>query len=443
MRKITLLFAALIISGVTFAQTIVPVATGFLRPAGICKDYNGHLIVAESGTGMNDGRVSMLDTMGIRQTIIHGLPSYMDTMSGEISGPWRTYVMMDSMLMVLTGKGPDTLGGVDSLAGSILLFDMTGFMPGSDSMDASDVVKAISIQKWVLNNGFMDSNPFSMHHDTMSNIIYVTDAGANAVLKIDSAANISVMDTFPAVPHPHGGFPPFIEYVPTDIIAGPTGELYMCNLTGFSFVPGIAEIVMLDTAGFSHSTQVSGLSLAVDMEMDMDSMNSIYVLQFANFDTATFTPMNGTASIVRAMMNGTIDTIATGFGPSAGMTMDWSNGFYVTEIGSGTVLHITDIQISVPVISNPLFNSLSVYPNPFENSIKINYMLNETSNVNYSIADQLGKVVFTKDAGDLKKGEQTFEINSKQFDISSLKSGVYYLTVQSGTSRQTVSIIKE
>jgi hypothetical protein len=436
-----MLLTMLAIAIVSSAQTITPIASGLMHPAGICKDLNGHLLVAEAGTGNNDGRISMVDSTGIINTVVYGLPSSIDTSTGEVSGPWRTIMMEDSMIMVIVGGGPDTLGGVDSVAGSILIYDMTGFTAGTDSMTVTDAVKILNIQKWVLNNGFTDSNIFSALWDSSSGNLYVVDAGANAVLRVDSAATISVVDTFPGIANPSGGIPPMIDYVPTDIVADSAGQLYVCNLSGFPFMPGLSQIVMVDTAGFNHMSQVTGLSQAVDMEMAADS--GIYVLQFGTYDTTTFTPMANTASIVHATMSGMIDTVATGFGPSAGMTADWSNGFYVTELITGTVLHITDINTGIELMKPLSIQSLKAYPNPFENSLRFSYTLNENSNVTCELRDQLGKVILTKNIADNTKGNHSYEINQKEFDLSSLNQGIYYLTLSTQHSRQTVSVLRK
>ena len=235
----------------------------------------GNLIVAETGTGNNDGRVILIDAAGQKFTLVHSLPSYLDTATHEVSGPWRPYIAPDSSLWVIVGSG------TDSSAGSIMQFSLAGVHPGSDSLTVADTTRIIHIQSWALSNGFMDSNVFSATWDANGNI-YAADAGANAVLKIDPAGTISTLDTFPAIPNTFTPFPPFIDYVPTKIISGMNNDLYLCNLTGFPFLRRLSQIVKMDLSG-NISIQQQNLTQAVDM--DMDSAGNIFVLQFGLYDS--------------------------------------------------------------------------------------------------------------------------------------------------------------
>ncbi len=433
MKKTILLSCFIIITGILSlkAQSISVVASGFNGPIGICKDNNGNLFVAETGTGNNDGKITLIDAFGNKHTIVYGLPSYTDTATHETSGPWRPYLTPDSMLWVIVGGGPD------SSAGSIMQFDLSTMNPGVDSLNISDTTKIIRVQAWVLSNGFTNSNIYSAVWDTNGNI-YAADAGANAVLKIDPVGNIAVLNTFPAIPNTFTPFPPFIDYVPTKIISDNNGGFYLCNLTGFPFLPGLSEIVMLDTAGMMMP-MYTGLSQAVDMEMDNDG--NLYVLQFGLFDT-TFVPIPNSASIIRIKPGGAIDTLAAGFGPSAGMVSDSSDGFYVTELFTGNVIHISNPTLGISNIINNV-SALSAYPNPFTESISLNYSLIESSPVIYTIIDQIGNRVFFKNAGILNKGKNSFIVDSKSLNNGILANGIYYLTVTSGKTQQTIILLKK
>lgn len=413
------------------AQTISVVASGFARPIGICKDKNGNLFVAESGTGNNDGKITLINAAGIKHTIVYGLPSFTDTSNHETSGPWRPYITPDSMLWVIVGSGPDTS------AGSILEFNLSAVTPGLDSLTILDTTKIIRVQAWALTHGYIDSDVFSAVWDANGNI-YTADAGANAVLKIDPAGIISTLDTFPAIPNTFTPFPPFIDYVPTKIISDMNGGFYLCNLTGFPFLPRLSQIISIDTAGIVASI-IPGLTQSVDMEMD--SMGNLYVLQFGLFNSSFF-PIPNSASIIRIKPGGAIDTLATGFGPSAGMVPDSSDGFYVTELITGNVIHISNTTVGVSNIINNI-SILRAYPNPFNESINLNYTLGESSPVTYTVIDQIGNRVFFKNAGILTKGKNSFTIDTKSLNNVSLSDGIYYLTITAGKTQQTISLLKK
>jgi len=424
MKKIILLYCISIITSLSMvnAQTITTIATGLNNPIGICRDSSGHIFIAESGTGNNDAKICMIDSAGNKHTVIYGLPSFMDTATHQITGAWRPYVS-DSMLTVIVGEGPDTV------AGTIMMFSMDSINSNGDSLTISDTINTIFIQPWVHSQGYPESDVYSAVWDSMGNI-YAVDAGANAVLKIDSMENISILDTFPAIPNTFTPFPPAIDYVPTKIISDMNGAFYVCNLTGFPFIPGISEIKMIDTMG-TMTTFAQGLSQAVDMEMD--SMNNIYVLQFGTFDTSG-APIAGSASIVMVSPGGAIDTIASGFGPSAGMAMDSAGGFYVTELVSGNLLHIENIGTGLNN-RNKNISSFTYYPNPATEVLNIKFLLKKSSKVKYTILDNLGRILYSE--------QETAEgLINKIIDLRMFDSGIYYVTVNAGNYSKTIPLIK-
>jgi hypothetical protein len=414
------------------AQTITVVDSGLMGPVGICRDDFGNLFVAEAGSGNNDGRISMIDQSGNSFVVVDGLPSFFDTATNEITGPWRPYITADSMLWVIVGKGPDTS------AGSIMQFDLTGWPIGSTVLTVADTTKFIDVQTWALNNGFTDSNVYSAEWDSDGNI-YAADAGANAVIKIDTSGMMSVLVTFAPIPNPFPG-PPMIDFVPTKIISNMNGGFYICNLTGFPFLQGLSEIALLDTTG-NVTTQVVGLSQAVDLQID--PMLNLYALQFGMFDTTTFMFAPNSASIVRILTSGDVDTLATGFGPSAGMCRDTADGFYVTELMTGRVLHIANTTTSVKDVTPKNVSNISAYPNPSSDNVTVSYRLEKSTDVNVSLTDQAGSIVYSKDFGKKESGNHTFELKDNSFDIKNISSGIYYLTINSNNSKQTISIIRK
>lgn len=76
-------------------------------------------------------------------------------------------------------------------------------------------------------------------------------------------------------------------------------------------------------------------------------------------------------------------------------------------------------------------NNLEIYPNPAIGIVHIALDINESTPISVSITDILGKNCYLKDFGMLKIGKNR-EIN---LDVSTLKSGIYFLTVNNNGQR--------
>jgi hypothetical protein len=429
MRKFTTVLAIAFFAGVLVMNAqMTTVATGLTSPIGMCRS-NGMLFVAEAGTGNDDSKIVMIDSMGSIHTVVFGLPSSFDTAAHEVSGAWRPFIK-NNMLYVVVGGGPHPA------AGSVLMYDMSSMNLGTDSVTIADTMNAILFSSWILSNGYSDSDPYSMTLEDDGEI-YIADAGANAVFEADSAENIALTDSFPGIQNTFTPFPPVIDYVPTKIIDDGVGGYYVCNLTGFPFVPGIAQIAHIDSMD-NVTTAYSGISVAVDMYMD-SMTHDFYVLQYGVFDTMG-NPQQGSASIIRIQPGGAMDTVASGFGPSAGMVSDSMGGFYVTEIMSGNVLHIANPSTG---IQSPLNNIglLKAFPNPFSESTGVYFSLNTASAVVYSLHDKTGRIIYSKDAGTLNEGNHFIKIEEKDLG-KSLSSGSYFFTITTGSTSRTIPIIK-
>ena len=68
-------------------------------------------------------------------------------------------------------------------------------------------------------------------------------------------------------------------------------------------------------------------------------------------------------------------------------------------------------------------NDLRVYPNPFQERVRVDYKLNQNSNVKIEVFNLLGVRVFELYNGDQTPGVYNYDIMSSDLDQSS----VYYL----------------
>ncbi|MCL4550291.1 MAG: T9SS type A sorting domain-containing protein [Bacteroidetes bacterium] len=114
-----------------------------------------------------------------------------------------------------------------------------------------------------------------------------------------------------------------------------------------------------------------------------------------------------------------------------------SSGFvYIGTLGSllksDQSLNVLS-SISLPTVSLPIHSFLyQNYPNPFNPTTLIKYSLAQTSLVNLSIYDVLGRKVAT-----LVDKEQSLGNYEVEFDGSNLASGVYFYRIQAGSFIQT------
>ncbi|MGA2297853.1 MAG: T9SS type A sorting domain-containing protein, partial [FCB group bacterium] len=87
---------------------------------------------------------------------------------------------------------------------------------------------------------------------------------------------------------------------------------------------------------------------------------------------------------------------------------------------------------------NNVNESISIFPNPATNELKISYNLNVNKNVTFTIIDILGNVVYSATEQGLAGA------NNSKIDLSALPQGVYYLKLTTGADAMTriISVIR-
>jgi hypothetical protein len=80
------------------------------------------------------------------------------------------------------------------------------------------------------------------------------------------------------------------------------------------------------------------------------------------------------------------------------------------------------------------FKSISIYPNPVENSLNIELQSNSNSNIDLSIYDIQGRVVKKQEFKD-----NSYILNTR-LDVSSFASGIYFLKINQGAKYYTQKI---
>jgi hypothetical protein len=127
-------------------------------------------------------------------------------------------------------------------------------------------------------NALVDSNPVDVLAGHGGRF-YVADAGGNTVLRVSRGGAIRVVSLFPNDPttDPFGGPDIDMNAVPTGVVSGPDGALYVSQLTGFPFPVGGAKIFRVDPRSGDFTTYASGFTNVMDLDFGRDG--TLYVLE--------------------------------------------------------------------------------------------------------------------------------------------------------------------
>jgi len=181
---------------------------------------------------------------------------------------------------------------------------------------------------------------------------YVTDAGANTLLKVDSANQVSLVHVFPNkvvntpanIPIPN--FPPTFpaQAVPTGLTIGPDGALYIAQLSGFPFAPGSADVFRYDFVG-AVTTFAGGFSNLVDIAAGPD--HSLYLLQYSNDFWAA-----PSGSVLRLGLDGSVETLFSDLANPTALAVSPSGKIYVANNADGVngeLLELTPVPSPAPI----------------------------------------------------------------------------------------------
>ncbi|RMG16078.1 MAG: ScyD/ScyE family protein [Bacteroidetes bacterium] len=406
------------------AQQIDMLVPGLAGPIDVNVDAQGSLWLTEAGSGAQDGRVNKIQPDGSRMIVIDSLPSFFDPDSREIQGPWTTTMMTDGRIFVCQGEGPD------SLSASIMEFHWDDFMAKGAPLHAADRRSIIKVGEWVTANGFEESNPYSFILDETGDFI-ISDAAANAILKYrPDSARFEVLHVFAPFQNPTPIGPPFVDVVPTKILAYPGGGYLVASLTGFPFLDGAANIYHVQADGTS-SVFASGLTLITDMAYNAAD-SSLLALQFGKFgpiDSTSFGFLFGSAQVVKISANGQRDTLLAGFGPSPGMALAADSSLYLTHLFLGQLLKTSLISTGLADGNELHIQPLKVFPNPTQGRITASFELQNSGPLSYRLMNMMGQTLRYAPLGYRPAGEQQLPLDLSTTGIS---RGTYLLSISNG-----------
>ncbi|WP_051792469.1 ScyD/ScyE family protein [Amycolatopsis jejuensis] len=192
----------------------------------------------------------------------------------------------------------------------------------------------------------IDSDPYGMtpYRDGFA----VADAAGNDLLYVDRSGRISVLAVFPVklAPAPPGlGLPPGTQIpmqpVPTSVVVGPDGALYVSELSSIGV--GVARVWRV-VPGHAPTIYADGLTALTDLAFDRKGR--LLVLTFAK-DGIAAPPSDGV--LTRIERNGTRTVLAsTGLAQATGLAVD-GDDIYIANHGtspgtgspSGTIEKLT------------------------------------------------------------------------------------------------------
>ncbi len=297
----------LLISASALAETAPPpppqiFATGLIAPTKIDNAGRGQFVVGERGTGVNDGRVSLVGGVGTVQPLVTGLPSGIEV-TGAPSGPQGVLARGCCVVDVTFGEGdtlridvppravPNPLAASSPLFSAVvrLVFDRpVGEVSAPFAVTVADhatladgrsvEVENVSGQKLWLQPvaDFKDfwpdpiinvraSNPFAIADSNKLFGALVADAGQNSIVEVGAFGPPKTLIRFPRVTNAPGVTPPQSDAVPTSVRHYRGSQYLVSLLTGVPFASGNASIQLIDVVKRTRSTLISGLTTATDV----------------------------------------------------------------------------------------------------------------------------------------------------------------------------------
>jgi len=297
---------------------VSPYAWGLHHPRGLTFDTNGSLVVANVGTGNHDGsiwRLTDLDGNGMADNgaeirpLAVDLPSaFFDEATGEILGSSDVKFGADGTMYPVTGQLT-----ADFLNNQYFSVWSTA-APNNSTNPFRTMNPYAQLAKFEIannpNGDAIDSDPYSvLPMDDGS--VYVNDAGGNDTLIVQPDGSISVFATYPPVTVPAElGFPfPTTDAVPTGLVMGPDGALYVSLLTGFPFSEGASMVYRLE-----------------DLNGDGDAMDAGEMTVYADgLTTSTALAWSDDGHLLATEFRGPL-TDLTGQNIATGQVVEWVDG---------------------------------------------------------------------------------------------------------------------
>jgi hypothetical protein len=350
-------FAALTVSLLSLTAAAAPqvIATGLANPRGLAFSNTGQLYVAEAGAGGKStvcvaapepgstavrclgytGAVTRVDTTGSTppKRIVRNLPSLaVDPGAGAAEGAVDVAFGPFGQMFVLAGLGGDPaaredLGKAGKFFGTVHWVTPFGWL-----LPVGDISRHEQLRNPA--GGAIDSNPYGLAALLFRRV--VADAGGNSLVQSLANGRTRTLAVFPEQTVPA----PFIssQAVPTCVVEGPDGFLYVGQLTGVPFPVGKASIFRIPPEGGQPEVYATDFTGIIDIAFGHNG--EMYVLEVFKGGL----PPGPPGRLIRVASNGERTTIADGLIFPGGIAVGADGAVYVTNFGTsatnGQVLRI-------------------------------------------------------------------------------------------------------
>lgn len=318
--------------------------SGLNSPQGLYFDDEGNLYILDSGLGGDEEVVSfdvntyepLSATFGYSAQIIQvapdgttsvvaNLPSINTT--EEFGGPARVVRVGDALYA--------TIGIWHSSQGDEVTLPFQAQVIRIASDGTFETVADLWAHELAFNPDGTDnveSHPYGIA--ASETLLYIVDAAGNSLLALDLETNeLTTVVGFEGMP---GVFPNRMregalvaDPVPTAVVVGGDGTIYVSYLSGAPFIAGSAKIVTVTPEG-DVADFATGLTMLTDMKMGPDG--NLYVTTFAVFSPTG--PVANSGAITRVFPDGTSEVVVAGLPLATALAIDAEGNGVVAIYGA-------------------------------------------------------------------------------------------------------------